>query len=64
MTIHNNDYTAQIFYSEHQARLRAQAAANRLTGRQTRGRPVRRPWWHGLARLRAGQRRGVPATAL
>ena len=63
MTVHNNDYTAQIFYSEHQARLRAQAAANRPTGRRTGERPVWRPWWRGLARLRAGQRRGVPATA-
>ena len=61
MTIHNNDYTAQIFYSEHQARLRAQAAANRLSGRRPRGRPGWRPWWRGLART--GQRRGVPATA-
>jgi hypothetical protein len=50
MTVHNNDYTAQIFYSEHQARLRAEAAANRPSGRRPRGRPVRRPWWRGLAR--------------
>ena len=63
MTVHHNDYTAQIFYSEHQARLRAEAAANRLTGRRPRGRPVWRPWWRGLAGLRAGQSRGVPATA-
>ncbi len=62
MTVHNNDYTAQIFYSEHQARLRAQAAANRLTGRRPRGGQGWRPWWRGLARLRTGQRRGVPAT--
>jgi hypothetical protein len=62
MTIHN-DYTAQILYSEHQARLRAEAAANRPTGRRPRRRRVWRPWWLGLARLRAGQRRGVPATA-
>jgi hypothetical protein len=53
MTVHNNDYTAQIFYSEHQARLRAQAAANRLTGGRLRGRHVWRPWWLGLARTGA-----------
>jgi hypothetical protein len=53
MTVHNNDYTAQIFYSEHQARLRAQAAANRLTGRRLRGGHVWRPWWLGLARTGA-----------
>jgi hypothetical protein len=47
-----SEYIAQKLYEERATRLRAEAAAYRLTrpaARRPRGRPTRRPWWHRIS---------------
>jgi hypothetical protein len=65
MTIHN-DYTAQIFYTERQSTLSANAAAAYQVRAAVRRSPkwaVSRPWWRGILDQRGRTGRHVSPRA-